>query len=101
MGNIEIQGDMLNRFIGLSMEMDEEFEQSHLACKKLIDFLNSRDIEWSGDAKDAFLSYLELAEKYHKDLKKAYLKQTEAFKKLEENIESYKKSSNVTGVKNL
>ncbi|MBC1614474.1 hypothetical protein HB937_14215 [Listeria welshimeri] len=56
---------------------------------------------WSGKSRDAFLTFMELIEQYHADVKKNYKKQKKALKALEEYVEEFENTSYSKDVRNL
>ena len=99
MVKVIIHGDKLNEAKVAAKELEQSVDQTYETCKQLLSYVNKA--EWSGSARDSFLTYLEIIEKYHLDMKKAVKKQTKALNNLDGYMDDFLKDSSVKEVKNL
>lgn len=99
MGSVRIDGDKVNEAKSAAKALEQSIEKSYDQCDQLISYLNAA--EWSGKSRDAFLTYLEIIQKYHYDMKSAVAKQTKALNNLEGYFDDFLQDSSVREVRNL
>lgn len=99
MANVIIHEDKLNEAKAAAKVLEKSVDQTYDTCKELLAYVNKA--EWSGNARDSFLTYLEIIEKYHKDMKVAVKKQTNALNNLDGYMDDFLKDHSVKEVKNL
>ncbi|MEH7118624.1 WXG100 family type VII secretion target [Neobacillus vireti] len=99
MGNVRIDGDKVNEAKAAAEALEQSIERTYDQCEQLISYLHTA--EWSGKSRDAFLTYLEIIQKYHHDMKCAVAKQTKALTNLEDYFGDFLQDSSVREVRNL
>jgi hypothetical protein len=99
MGKVIIHEDKLNEAKTAAKALEQSIDQTYETCKQLLSYVNKA--EWNGKARDSFLTYLEIIEKYHQEMKGAVKKQTKALNNLDGYLDDFLKDSSVKEVKNL
>ncbi|WP_066390720.1 WXG100 family type VII secretion target [Neobacillus mesonae] len=99
MGNVKIDGDKVNEAKSAAKALEQSIDQTYEQCEQLIAYVHSA--KWSGKSRDAFLSYLEIIHKYHKDMKSAVKKQTKALNNYNGYVGDFLRDSSVAEVRNL
>lgn len=99
MGNVRIHDDRVNEAKIAAEALEQSIKTTYASCEQLISYIHSA--EWSGKARDAFLSYIEIIQKYHKDMVHAVEKQTKALNNLEGYMNDFLQDPSVKEVKNL
>ena len=99
MGNVRIDGDQVNEAKAAARALEQSIEKTYDQCEQLISYLHAA--EWSGKSRDAFLTYLEIIQKYHHDMKSAVAKQTKALNNLEGYFDDFLQDPSVREVRNL
>ena len=69
MGKVRIYEERVNEAKAAAKILEQSIKTSHDTCEQLISYVSAA--EWSGKARDSFLSYLEIIQKYHKDIEAA------------------------------
>ena len=87
--------DAINKAQIISTKMDESLQKAQFVSAQL------QGAFWSGEAKDACATYLDIVVGYHKDLAQKYKKNHKILKKLEKNIKEFENSGEVNSVKGL
>jgi hypothetical protein len=98
-GSVRIDGDKVNEAKAAAKALEQSIEKTYESCEQLISYLHSA--KWSGKSRDSFLSYLEIIQKYHHDMKSAVAKQTKALNNLEGYEDDFLQDGSVREVKNL
>lgn len=98
-GNVIIYGDKVNEAKAAAKGLEQSVQVSYESCEQLIAYIHSA--KWSGKARDSFLSYLEIIQKYHKDMQDALAKQTKALNNLEGYMNDFLQDNAVNEVRNL
>jgi len=98
-GSVRIDVDKVNEAKAAAKALEQSIEQTYESCEQLISYLHSA--KWSGKSRDSFLSYLEIIQKYHYDMKSAVAKQTKALNNLDGYIDDFLQDGSVREVKNL
>jgi hypothetical protein len=98
-GTVRIDGDKVNEAKAAAKALEQSIEQTYESCEQLISYLHSA--KWSGKSRDSFLSYLEIIQKYHYDMKSAVAKQTKALNNLDGYVDDFLQDGSVREVKNL
>lgn len=99
MGNVKIEMDKASDAREAAARLHKVITETHTSCTKLLSYIEGA--KWSGKTRDSFISYLEIIEKYHKDLDKALSKQVKALENLEGYISDYQNDGKVREVRNL
>lgn len=99
MGNVRIYRDKVNEAKAAAKELEQSIKKTYHTCDQMIAYIHSAD--WSGKARDAFLSYIEIIKKYHKDMINAVEKQTKALNNLEGYMDDFLQDSLVKEVRSL
>lgn len=99
MADLKISHSELSKAIQLSKEIEKELTNSYDTVAQLRSYLGS--VAWSGQTKDAFLTYLDIIFKYHHDLNQIMTKHREAVESLERSVNEYNSSSEVGTIKGL
>jgi hypothetical protein len=99
MGSVRIHGDKLNEAKAAAKALEQSIDKTYDKCDQLISYVNSA--KWSGKSRDSFLSYLEIIQKYHHDMKSAVAKQTKALNNLDGYLDDFLQDGSVREVKNL
>lgn len=99
MGSVKIDGSKVNEAKVAAKTIETSVGKTYDSCEKLISYIHSA--KWSGSSRDSFLTYIEIIQKYHKDLKSAVAKQTKALNNLEGYVDDFQRDSAVKEVRNL
>ncbi len=99
MGSVRIDGDKVNEAKAAAKALEQSIEKTYDQCQQLISYLHSA--EWSGKSRDSFLTYLEIIQKYHFDMKSAAAIQTKALNNLEGYFNDFLQDPSVREVRNL
>ncbi|NRD77650.1 WXG100 family type VII secretion target [Bacillus sp. BRMEA1] len=99
MGSVRIYGNKVNEAKAAAKALEQSIEKTYEQCVHLRDYVNSA--KWSGKARDSFLTYLEIIEKYHEGMKSAVHKQTKALNNLERDFDDFLQDGSVKEVRNL
>lgn len=99
MGKVKIDGHKVNEAKIAAKEIVKSVETTYDSCEKLISYVHAA--KWSGKSRDSFISYMEIIQAYHKDLKSAVAKQTKALNNLDGYMDDYQRDSAVREVRNL
>ena len=73
MGSVRIYGDKVNEAKAAAKRLEQSIEKTYEQCEQLLAYVHSA--KWSGKARDSFLTYLEIIQKYHQEMKSAVAKQ--------------------------
>jgi uncharacterized protein YukE len=98
-GSVKIDGDKVNEAKAAAKTLEQSIQHTYETCEQLISYLHSA--EWSGKSRDSFLSYLEIIQKYHHDMRSALEKQTKALNNLDGYMDDFLQDSSVREVRNL
>jgi len=98
-GSVRIDEEKVNEAKASAKVLEQSIEQTYESCEQLISYLHSA--KWSGKSRDSFLSYLEIIQKYHHDMKSAVEKQTKALNNLDGYVDNFLQDGSVREVKNL
>lgn len=99
MGSVRIHEDKVNEAKAAAKALEQSIDKTYDQCEQLISYLQSAN--WSGKSRDTFLSYLEIIQKYHHDMKSAVAKQTKALNNLDGYLDDFLQDSSVKEVRNL
>jgi len=99
MGDVKIDGGKVNEAKAAAKALEQSINRTYDQCEQLISYVNSA--KWSGKSRDAFLTYLEIIQKYHRDMKTAVPKQTKALNNLDGYFDDFLQDSSVREVRNL
>lgn len=99
MGSVRIYGDKLKEAKAAAKALEQSVTTAYESCDQLISYLNSA--KWSGKSRDTFLTYIEIIQQYHQDMKSALEKQTKALNNLEGYFDDFLKDGSVREVRNL
>lgn len=99
MGSVRIHDDKVNEAKAAAKALEQSVKTTYEKCEQLISYLHSA--KWSGKSRDAFLSYIEIIQKYHKDLSAAVAKQTKALNNLDGYYNDFLQDPSVKEVRNL
>ncbi|MBC1742040.1 WXG100 family type VII secretion target [Listeria welshimeri] len=99
MGNLKIDAEKVAEAKKSAAIVEESLKTTYDKCKSVISYVEGAS--WSGKSRDAFLTFMELIEQYHADVKKNYKKQKKALKALEEYVEEFENTSYSKDVRNL
>lgn len=99
MGSVKIDGVKANEARVAAKDLEQSIDKTYDTCNQLMGYIHSA--QWSGKSRDAFLTYLEIIQKYHKDLKSAVAKQTVALNHLEGYMDDFLQDGSVKEVKKL
>lgn len=99
MGDVKIDGGKVNEAKAAAKALEQSINRTYDQCEQLISYVNSA--KWSGKSRDAFLTYLEIIQKYHRDMKTAVAKQTKALNNLDGYFDDFLQDSSVREVRNL
>lgn len=99
MGKVKIDIEKAHEAKAAAKALEESIDTTYDTCEKLISYIHSA--KWSGKSRDTFLTYLEIIQKYHGDLKTAVAKQTTALNHLDGYIDDFLQDGAVKEVKNL
>lgn len=99
MGEVKIDGGKVNEAKAAAKALEQSINLTYDQCEQLISYVNSA--KWSGKSRDAFLTYLEIIQKYHRDMKSAVAKQTKALNNLDGYFDDFLQDGSVREVRNL
>jgi hypothetical protein len=99
MGSVRIHEDKVNEAKAAAKALEQSMDKTYDQCEQLISYLQSAN--WSGKSRDTFLSYIEIIQKYHHDMKSAVAKQTKALNNLDGYLDDFHQDSSVKEVRNL
>lgn len=100
MGNVKIDAAKVAEAKKIGCHSGKKAQNQHIKkCKSVISYVEGAS--WSGKSRDAFLTFMELIEKYHADVKKNYKKQKKALTALEDYVEDFENTSYSKDVKRL
>lgn len=99
MGSVKIDGNKVHEAKAAAKALEKSIKNTFNTCEQLTSYLHSA--KWNGKSRDAFLSYLEIIQQYHKDLTSAVGKQTKALNNLDGYLDDFLQDSSVREVKNL
>ena len=99
MGEVKIYGDKVNEAKAAAEALEQSIKTSRNTCERLISYVSAA--EWSGKARDSFLSYLEIIEQYHKGIEEAVVLQTKALNNIEGYMDDFLQDNSVKEVRNL
>ncbi len=99
MVRVKANGDDLitaaNKSKSLDTELSDALKQSKSLLKKV------QGMKWKGNARDSFISYLDIISQYHDDINENAKKQHKAFSKLNSKIDDYGSDETVVEVKRI
>jgi len=99
MSEVKIDGGKVNEAKAAAKVLEQSINLTYDQCEQLISYVNSA--KWSGKSRDAFLTYLEIIQKYHRDMKTAVAKQTKALNNLDGYFDDFLQDGSVREVRNL
>ena len=99
MAEIEISKANTIRMQQHATELEKSIKLSYQYCLALKSMVNSAS--WKGEARDQFLTYIELIEQYHEEIKEVIPLQTEALKNIEKYRNDFSKHISVKAVNEL
>lgn len=99
MTNVKINPEEVKQALRQAKIVEASLEKTHKKCEKIISYVNGA--KWKGKPRDAFITYIELLEKYHTDVKKNYKKQSKALEKVDKYINDFKNNDISKGVDQL
>ncbi|MEH7272502.1 WXG100 family type VII secretion target [Neobacillus vireti] len=99
MGNVKIETGKVQEAKAAAQALEKSITSTYDQCQQLISTVQSA--KWSGKSRDAFLTYLEIIQKYHQDMKSAVAKQTKALNNLEGYLDDFLQDRSVKEVRNL
>lgn len=99
MGDVKIDGGKVNEAKAAAGALERSIISTYDQCEQLISYVQSA--KWSGKSRDAFLTYLEIIQKYHQDMKSAVTKQTKALNNLDGYFDDFLQDGSVREVRNL
>lgn len=99
MGSVKIYGDKVNDAKTAARTLEQSLKTTYDRCEELSSYVHSA--KWSGKSRDAFLTYIDIIQQYHKDLVTVAAKQTKALNNLDGYIDDFNKDSSVKEVRNL
>lgn len=99
MGSVKIYGDRVNEAKVAAKALEQSIDKTYDQCEQLISYVQSAS--WSGKARDSFLSYVEIIQQYHRDMKTAVAKQTKALNNLDGYYRDFEQDGSVKEVRNL
>ncbi|EUJ33939.1 hypothetical protein MFLO_01935 [Listeria floridensis FSL S10-1187] len=99
MADVKISAEKVETAKQQAKIVEDALSSTHKKCKAIISYASSA--KWDGKARDAFLTYMELIEKYHAEVKKEFKKQSKALKNLNGYLADFEDTSEVREVKNL
>ncbi|MBC1521689.1 WXG100 family type VII secretion target [Listeria aquatica] len=99
MGNVKIKASKVAEAKAQAKIVEDSLRETQKKCSDLTSYVASA--KWDGKTRDSFLTYIELIEKYHKEVKSRYKKQRKALQKLSEFEADFEESSQVREVKRL
>ncbi len=99
MANVKIDAGKVAEAKAQAKIVETSLSAVHKQCQSLISYVNGA--KWDGKTRDAFLTYIELIEKYHAEVKKQYKKQRKALNELQDYEADYEEQFIVREVKRL
>ncbi|MBF2476206.1 WXG100 family type VII secretion target [Listeria seeligeri] len=99
MGDLKIDADKVAEAKASAKIVEKSLETTHEKCKAVISYVEGAS--WSGKSRDAFLTFMELIEQYHADVKKNYKKQKKALNALDDYVKDFEETSYAKDVKKL
>ncbi|MBC1487313.1 WXG100 family type VII secretion target [Listeria seeligeri] len=99
MGNLKIDANKVAEAKASAKIVGESLDATHKKCKAVISYVEGAS--WSGKSRDAFLTFMEIIEQYHADVKKNYKKQKKALNALDDYVKDFEDTSYAKDVKNL
>ncbi|EBF5848113.1 WXG100 family type VII secretion target [Listeria monocytogenes] len=99
MGNVKIDAAKVAEAKKSAEIVEKSLESTHKKCKSVISYVEGAS--WSGKSRDAFITFMELVEQYHSDVKKNFKKQKKALNALEDYVEDFENTSYSKDVRNL
>lgn len=99
MGSVRIYEDKVNHAKEAAKALEQSVDKTYEHCEQLISYVQSAG--WSGKSRDSFLTYLEIIQQYHQDMKSAVEKQTKALNNLDGYLDDFLQDSSVREVRNL
>lgn len=99
MGSVRIHEDKVNQAKAAAKALEQSVDKTYEHCEQLISYVQSA--EWSGKSRDSFLTYMEIIQQYHQDMKSAVEKQTKALNNLDGYVDDFLQDSSVREVRNL
>lgn len=83
----------------IASNIETSIKRTEMYCGTLVSTVASSS--WKGKSREAFLSYIEIIEGYHKDLTSAVQLQTKALNNLERYINEFSKDNRVSRIRDL
>jgi uncharacterized protein YukE len=99
MSEVRINDYRLGEAKSAAQALENSINTTYQQCEELISYTQAAT--WDGQARDAFLTYLEIIYQYHNDLKEAAALQTKALNNLEGYFNDFQSDSAVREVRNL
>ena len=99
LSKLDITESEVNTAISSATTLTCLLEDSNAKAKSLLSKVQGSN--WEGKAKNSFVAYLSIVQKYHSDMHKASKKQIEALKKIPTGISGYESHAEVSKVKSL
>ena len=99
MGRVKTKGTLIENAANYSESVNEDLKDTLKQAEALLDKVS--DMKWKGNARDAFVSYLDIVSQYHKDIESKAKDQHKAFKNLSEKIDGYSSDDSVVEVKRI
>lgn len=99
MGNVKINASKVADAKKSAKVIEESLGTTHEKCKAVISYVEGAS--WSGKSRDAFLTFMELIEQYHADVKTNYKKQKKALKALDDYVKDFEETSYAKEVRKL
>ncbi|MFB6468429.1 WXG100 family type VII secretion target [Cytobacillus sp. Hz8] len=99
MGKVRIHDDKVKEAQVAAKALEQSIQTSLTSCNELVSYISGA--KWSGRARDAFLSYLEIIQQYHTDMLDAAKKQTKALNNLDGYYQDFLQDCSVKEVRNL
>lgn len=100
MDDVIIDKNKLGEAKLLAMNIEDSVSRTSAYSETLVSTTASSS-SWEGESRDAFLSYIEIISKYHKELAAIVKLQTDALKSLEGYIEEFPQDGRVKRMKNI
>lgn len=97
MAELKVSYGELGTAIQLSQEITKELASSYQTVSELKNYLNSAG--WSGQTRNAFLTYIDLIHQYHSDLLAIMESHNSALSGLKTSVDEYNSSSEVATIK--
>ncbi|MEI5990485.1 hypothetical protein IGL98_003465 [Enterococcus sp. DIV0840] len=99
LSKLDITESEVNTAISSATTLTRLLGDSNAKAKSLLSKVQGS--KWDGEAKDSFIAYLSIVQKYHSDMHKASKKQTKALKTIPTGISGYESHGEVSKVKSL